>query len=178
MSIEKDLIKIEDHITNSYKDIWKKYYKINHKGRLFRSKLFLLSLKLFSNTVDNKTIKLASAFEIIHIGSLIHDEIIEDNSLYANNCPSYKWDNKISILTGDYILSRVITFLLKDVERNIFEDIFNSVLIKCEGGILKIKKNSAPETEEKEYLEVIEKGTASLTSTCCSSGVKAAGNKG
>jgi len=172
--IRDDLERVENYLLDSYKNIWEEYYKINYRGRLFRASLFLLFLKLFQGKSDIKAIKLAGALEIIHLASLIHDEIVEDDSLYARATPSYKWDNKVSILVADYIFSRVVTFLLEELDRSVFKDIFDSIIIKCEGGVSKVKINSTPETDEEAYFKVIEKGTASLTSVCCVTGVKMA----
>lgn len=173
-SIEKEIKGIEEALFILLNN-WDSYLKFNYREKPFRSVLFLLSFRLFSMEKNDLIFNLATGLEKINLASLLHDNIVDDGSFRASLNHSYKKNNKVMILIADYILSDVLSFLLREVDGNISLPIFNSVLNMCEGGLLKIKINNSPDTLEEEYFHTIRKGKASLCSVCCQAGAELGG---
>ena len=88
-------------------------YALKNKGKQLRPVLCLLSAKLFSNP-NKLSITAASLIEMIHVATLIHDDIVDDSPT-RRGWPSVKsvWKNKISLLMGDYFFSQALTNMIK-----------------------------------------------------------------
>jgi len=182
MSFEINLIKEElEAVKNNIKGLIDKLgsenFPSHYRGDMFRAIVFFLSLKLFNGKIDTSAIELATVIEEIYLASLLHDEIIDDNTKKAAINTDYKKRNKTSILIADYILSIVITFLLRDNKPSIYGPVINAILSMCEGGLLKLKLSSSLDTEERDYIYTIEKGFASITSVSAMAGAIITGAK-
>ncbi|MEQ8221627.1 MAG: polyprenyl synthetase family protein [Candidatus Eremiobacterota bacterium] len=175
MSFKINLIKEElEAVKNNIKGLIDKFgsenFPSHYRGDMFRAIVFFLSLKLFNGKVDTSAIELATVMEEIYLASLLHDEIVDDNTKKAAINIDYKKRNKTSILIADYILSIVITFLLRDDKPSIYGPVISAILSMCEGGLLKLKLSSSLDTEERDYIYTIEKGFASITSVSAMAG--------
>ena len=93
----KDSIKSDVNLVNIVIN-----YILKNKGKQLRPILCLLSAKLFCNP-NQSTITAASLIEMIHVATLVHDDIVDD-SPERRGWPSVKlvWKNKISLLMGDF----------------------------------------------------------------------------
>ncbi|MEQ8188170.1 MAG: polyprenyl synthetase family protein [Candidatus Eremiobacterota bacterium] len=175
MSFEIGLIKEElEAVKNNIKGLTGKFgaenFPSDYGGEMFRAVIFFLSLKLLNGKIDVFAIELATVMEEIYLASLLHDQIVDDNTKKAALNINYKKKNKTSILIADYILSIVITFLLHEDKPSIYEPVINAILSMCEGGLLKLKLSSSLATEEQDYIHTIEKGFASITSVAAMAG--------
>lgn len=178
--IEDDLQKVEhllhEIVESEIKEIPLIYsYTLKAGGKRFRPALVLLSSKLFSGDNDNKIIKLSTASEVVHMASLIHDDVIDDNNLRRGILtPNYKWGNKMAVFVADYILLNTLLFLLKEFNSNVIDPLFRAISKMCEGELLQIKTGGDLNIRETDYIEIIDKKTASLISACCEIGARAA----
>lgn len=138
-------------------------------GKRLRPALFLLSSKA-CNFSGNQDINLACALELIHTATLIHDDVIDEATLRRNKQTlNSRYDNKLSVLLGDYLYSKAVSLIIADGDKKIMETIANTVSQICEGEILQtLKVNTL--LEEIEYLNIVEKKTASFFSACCKIG--------
>lgn len=123
-------------------------------------------LFLFANAILGKTneniIKLASAVEIIHNATLIHDDII-DNALIrrGHTTINKKYDSKLSIIAGDFLLSIAINILNSIKNPSIIKNFSNCLISLCKGEINQyFSKQETPTI--KEYIEKSKNKTASL----------------
>lgn len=150
-------------------------------GKRLRPALVLLSAKSVNNIEKPDTeqfVKMATAIELIHSASLIHDDII-DKSKYRRHrlTLNKKYGNHIAVLVGDILYSQFISLLISLKTDNIEQqERLGKILCSitknmCFGEIYeyKIKKDrNNPSLDE--YLEVIENKTASLFSGSCQVG--------
>lgn len=76
-------------------------------GKLLRPGLLLLSARFGKNGIQDKHYKLAAALEMLHVATLIHDDIIDDSPL-RRGLPSVhsRYGKKNAVLIGDFLLSR------------------------------------------------------------------------
>ncbi len=79
------------------------------KGKRLRPRLSLLSAKICGD-INVKTYKVASLLEILHVATLVHDDVVDESDL-RRGWPSVGriWKNKLSILVGDYLFSKALT---------------------------------------------------------------------
>ena len=84
-------------------------YLCKHKGKMLRPKLAIYTANLIDKAND-KTYSVASLVEMIHVATLIHDDIV-DESYIRRGWPTISkvWKNKISVLVGDYLFSKALT---------------------------------------------------------------------
>ena len=153
-------------------------YIMEGSGKKLRPILTILAAKLFGN-VTEATFYAAFSLELLHTASLVHDDVVDD-TLERRGRPSVnaRWNNKISVLTGDYILSKSLNsaYLTKDID--IMGAISNIGMILPDGELLQLANNHQSAITEKEYFKIIDKKTAMLFATCTLVGGISAGVKG
>ena len=145
-------------------------YLIKNKGKSFRPILTLLCSRLCGQPTIN-TYKAAAMIELLHVATLIHDDIVDDAKTRRGK-PSIKqiWKNKISVLMGDYILSKALINMvsLKDFEAL---DLISKTAEKLSAGeILQMEKSITRNMTKNIYYDMINQKTASLISSSCELG--------
>ena len=145
-------------------------YLIKNKGKSFRPILTLLCSRLCGQPTIN-TYKAAAMMELLHVATLIHDDIVDDAKIRRGK-PSIKqiWKNKISVLMGDYILSKALINMvsLKDFEAL---DLISKTAEKLSAGeILQMEKSITRNMTKNIYYDMINQKTASLISSSCELG--------
>ena len=134
-------------------------------GKRIRPTLTLLFSKLFGYHFGNRHIELASCVELIHMASILHDDVVDESKLRrgkttANNV----WGNKSSILVGDYLFSKSFQIMVNDSDFTVMKTIANASQSLAKGEVMQLSlANNLDATEEK-YLKVIEGKTAGLFS--------------
>lgn len=130
-------------------------------GKMIRSKIGLLFLK--SNNIDaEEYLPLLSATELIHLSSLLHDDVIDNDELRrGKQSIRSEYNNKTSVIFGDIILSNALNLILSYGSTELVT-LFNKTLNSmCRGEIMQYAKtNSIPSVEE--YIEKSRLKTASL----------------
>jgi len=145
-------------------------YILKSGGKRLRPALLILSSRACNFNGKNRSINLACAVELIHTATLIHDDVIDGSTLRRDRQTlNSKYDNKLSILVGDYLYSKAVFLIIGDGDKRIMETMAVTVSQICEGEVLQtLKANSLP--QEDEYLNMVNKKTASFFSACCKIG--------
>ena len=145
-------------------------YIIRRKGKKVRPVLVLLSAGL-CGSINEQSYRGAALVEILHTATLIHDDVIDEADT-RRGFPSINgiWKNKISILMGDYLLSRGLLLCLDNDDFRFLKITSTAVKRMSEGEIHQIQKSRQLDTDEATYLRIIGDKTASLLSTCCEIG--------
>jgi octaprenyl-diphosphate synthase len=143
-------------------------------GKRLRPALVLLSAKATSNnglSHDNKLAKIASAVEMIHFASLVHDDII-DHAVVRHNKPSInqRWGQEISIALGDYLYSKAFEIIASCGNIDMLYCISQATSMMCEGELAQVCARDSISLMKKQYLSIIEKKTASLFAASCKVG--------
>lgn len=128
------------------------FYKALTKGTKPTEKIFLI----------------AEISELIHTASLVHDDII-DNSLIRRGKPTTnsKWDNAVTVISGDFMFARAAVNLGK-IANNDITALFASVLENlCDGEISQVDKKFSTEIDWDYYYDKTYKKTASLFEAAC-----------
>lgn len=133
-------------------------------SKFIRSKLAILYLKSQNIEIKNEINKVLAAGEIIHNASLLHDDVI-DNAETRRNFETFakKFNSKVSILAGDYLLAQAIEKILSLNNLEILEKFKNCTKRMTEAEIKQFfLRGVLPSNQE--YLEICKGKTASLFS--------------
>jgi len=154
-------------------------FMINRKGKQVRPILVLLFAKMYSSeNLTEKSYRSAIISELIHSATLIHDDIVDDSSLRRGFLSlNVLWNNKISVLVGDYLLSKSLLLCIDNEDFDLLKIISIAVKEMSEGELLQIQKSRNINITEDEYFELTLKKTASLFSACCKLGLASTGLK-
>src|SRR2546425_10237229 len=145
-------------------------HALGSPGKRLRTALTLLSGKLNSYRFD-KLLPLSVAFEMVHLATLIHDDIV-DNALTRRGNPTVNalWGNNIAILLGDYYFAKTAG-LIADINENRIDHLFSdTVATVCEGTIMEMMTAGRIDLTIESYYEKINHKTACLIAACCKGG--------
>lgn len=163
----KTKVPLLDHITN---------YILRRKGKQLRPVLVFLSAKI-SGEPNQSTYTAAALIELLHTATLIHDDVVDDSyerrgffSIYA------LWKNKISVLVGDYLLSKGLLLAVDKREYQLLEIVSEAVKEMSEGELVQIQKARRLNITEEDYFSIIRKKTATLMIACAASGASSVTN--
>ena len=154
-------------------------YILNRKGKQIRPILVLLFAKMFSKgALNEKSYRAANLVELIHTASLIHDDIVDDSNIRRNFLTiNALWKNKISVLVGDFFLSKALLLSTENKDYDLLNEVSTAVKEISEGELFQIQKSKNFNLSEEDYILLISKKTASLFSCCCKLGSISSGNK-
>jgi octaprenyl-diphosphate synthase len=145
------------------------HYIIRRKGKQMRPMFIFLTAKMLRKVTD-QTYDAASLVELLHTATLVHDDVVDDaNERRGFFSVNALWKNKVAVLVGDYMLSRVLLLSIEKQNLRLLEIIARSVREMSEGELLQIEKARRLDITEEVYFEVIRQKTASLIATCCES---------
>lgn len=133
----------------------------SQKGKQIRPVFTLLCAKLCGKINDN-TLRIAAGYETLHTASLIHDDVV-DNTLQRRNQPSVNalFDNKVSVLAGDYLLSKAIRFIADTNCPELFKILCSLSQTLAEGELLQLQHAFSIPSEDN-YIDIIRRKTAIL----------------
>ncbi|NTU98221.1 MAG: polyprenyl synthetase family protein [Chlorobiaceae bacterium] len=149
-------------------------YVLRQQGKQIRPSMVLLSAKICGG-VEERSYRAAIMVELLHSATLIHDDVV-DGAEMRRGIPSINalWKNKISVLIGDYLLSKGLLYSLEHKDYGFLHIVSDAVRRMSEGEILQIQKTRSLDITEKDYLSVISDKTASLISAACAMGALSA----
>ncbi|TNF21672.1 MAG: polyprenyl synthetase family protein [Rhodobacteraceae bacterium] len=110
-------------------------------------------------------IKLAATVEFIHTATLLHDDVV-DESAQRRGRPTANllWDNKSSVLVGDYLFARAFQLMVEPGDLRVLDILSNAAATIAEGEVLQLSAAQNLATDEGIYLQVIRGKTAALFS--------------
>ncbi len=140
-------------------------------GKRIRPMLVILSGKLIAPDSPQNSALVASSFELVHVASLLHDDVIDDASLRRGHpAPNMTIGNKRSILLGDYLMLKSLDLLLSPEFSHLVPLVISTIneMILGEGLELQYCKNLAISVETS--LEINRLKTAVLFANACKAG--------
>ncbi len=110
-----------------------------------------------------RIISMGTAIEFIHTATLLHDDVI-DNAQLRRGRPSCNaiWDNKSSVLVGDFLYCQASSLIARDGDLKILKCITDATASTTEGEVLEITKSRDLQLGEVEYFKIIEFKTGML----------------
>lgn len=136
-------------------------YTETQKGKQVRPIFALLCGKLCGE-INKDTLNIAAGYETLHTASLIHDDVV-DNTMKRRNAPSVNalFDNRVSVLSGDYLLSKAMRFISETRNPELFSILCTLGQTLAEGELLQLQHAYSIPTED-EYIDIIRRKTAVL----------------
>ena len=150
-------------------------YLADSSGKRIRPALALLSAK-YCGEVTEATIALGAALEMIHVATLIHDDIIDNSEIRRKQKTlNFKWGNEVSVLMGDYVFAASFYLMAKKLPKDVLGSLADTTNIICRGEISETFHRFNAGLTEAQYLEVIREKTASLFAASCRTGAMLTG---
>ncbi len=150
-------------------------YVFDTKGKRVRPVLVYLASRLFGEPTKSTHLA-AILIEIMHTATLLHDDVVDEAKLRrAKPTINEKWDNKVAVLTGDYLFARAMKIATDEKEHRLFDIITPAIMSLSVGELQQMSNNSEFNTILDKYFEVIGNKTASLISVCCECGAYTSG---
>ncbi len=121
-------------------------------------------------------VHLAATVEFIHTATLLHDDVV-DESAQRRGRPTANllWDNKSSVLVGDYLFSRSFQLMVETGSLRVLDILANASATIAEGEVLQLTAAQDLATSEAVYLQVVRGKTAALFSAATEVGGVIAG---
>jgi len=152
-------------------------YLLEGGGKRIRPALHLLSFRL-CNGKGNRAIPVAAALEFLHNATLLHDDVVDGADLRrGKQAANLRYGNQQSVLTGDFLVTRVFGILVEDGDLDLLSLIADITARMAEGEALELSLTSSDVPDEKHYLEVISEKTAVLFAASCEAAAILAGVK-
>ncbi|WP_037276550.1 polyprenyl synthetase family protein [Roseovarius mucosus] len=121
-------------------------------------------------------VHLAATVEFIHTATLLHDDVV-DESAQRRGRPTANllWDNKSSVLVGDYLFARAFQLMVEPGSLRVLDILSNASATIAEGEVLQLSAAQDLATTEEIYLQVVRGKTAALFSAATEVGGVIAG---
>lgn len=144
------------------------------KGKMMRPILTLLIAKLVGK-INESTYYAAISLETLHTASLVHDDVVdESDKRRGQSSVNAIYDNKVSVLVGDYMLSTSLVNASLTQDIRLVELIARLGLELSEGEVIQLSNTDASDFSEEVYFDIIRKKTAALFATAAEAGALSA----
>src|SRR5271163_5138316 len=143
-------------------------------GKRLRPILVLLASQLVGEVTDG-SIRMAAVVEMIHTATLVHDDVI-DIAKTRRGRPSSNaiWGNHTCVLAGDWLYMQAFQVALRERNFHILDVLISLTQMMVEGELLQLERLDRIDNSETDYMELVDRKTASLFSACARLGAVAA----
>src|SRR3989442_3438573 len=149
---------------------------LSTRGKMVRPALVCLSAGA-SGGAGEARLWLAAAVELIHVASLIHDDIIDQSEVRRGvSTVNVQWGNQIAVLLGDYLFAKAFDLLSRIRHPDVAPTLAVATVKMSQAEIMQIKYGQEPHDDESVDFQVIAGKTAHLFSAPCRAGGLVAGN--
>lgn len=151
-------------------------FLLESPGKRIRPALVFLSERAASagrsSTCDHRgLIEIATAVELIHIASLIHDDVLDGATMrHSRATINARYGDDVSIVLGDYIYSKAFQLIGKCGNADIFDCMSEAIHSMCEGELIHVCQRRNLDLSKDSYIVIAKKKTASLFAACCHAG--------
>ncbi|EGA89638.1 heptaprenyl diphosphate synthase component II [Planococcus donghaensis MPA1U2] len=144
-------------------------------GKRIRPVFVLLAGKFGNYNVDVMK-QVAVPLELIHMASLVHDDVIDDSEIRRGQ-PTVKaqWNNSVAMYTGDFILARALEHITEIESPRVHEILSKTLIEVCRGEIIQIQDKYRLDQNLRDYFRRIKRKTALLISSSCELGALVSG---
>lgn len=139
-------------------------------GKRLRPLLTLASANLCGYRGEHHVL-LAATVEFIHTATLLHDDVVDESEQRRGRpTANLLWDNKSSVLVGDYLFSRSFQLMVETGNMQALGILANASAVIAEGEVLQLSAAQNLATDEAIYLQVVRGKTAALFAAACEVG--------
>ncbi|MBP6029892.1 MAG: polyprenyl synthetase family protein [Sphingobium sp.] len=136
-------------------------------GKRMRPMLTLACARLIQYT-GTRHHKLSAAVEFIHTATLLHDDVVDGSGMRrGRKTANIIWGNSASVLVGDFLFSRSFELMVEDGSLKVLKILSNASAVIAEGEVNQLSAQRRIETDEEQYLDIINAKTAVLFAAAC-----------
>ena len=147
-------------------------------GKRLRPLLTLAAARLCGYEGEHH-LRLAATVEFIHTATLLHDDVVDESQRRRGRpTANLLWDNKSSVLVGDYLFARAFQLMVETGTLRVLDILANASAVIAEGEVLQLTAASDLATDEATYLQVVRGKTAALFAAAAEVGGVIAGGAG
>ena len=144
-------------------------------GKRLRPMLTLAAARMLGYGGDHH-IRLAATVEFIHTATLLHDDVVDESERRRGRpTANLLWDNKSSVLVGDYLFARSFQLMVETGSLRVLDILADASATIAEGEVLQLTAAQNLATDEGIYLQVVRGKTAALFAAACEVGGVIAG---
>lgn len=142
------------------------------RGKQLRAALVLLCGEASGNTTDEHA-KVAAIVEMIHLATLVHDDILDGAEVRRRvACVNQRWNNQVAVLLGDFLYARAFG-LSTTLSSGLCSRLLSETTARlCVGEIEQSTRRYDFELSQEEYERIAGAKTASLYSAACELGAR------
>ncbi|MGJ7044969.1 heptaprenyl diphosphate synthase [Thermoanaerobacterium thermosulfurigenes] len=138
--------------------------------------LLVIAIARMGEYSEEKIIPIAASIEIMHMATLIHDDIIDDSKMRrGQKSVQSKYGKETAVFTGDFLFSQAFNLIADIISKENLKLIAKGVKAICEGEIEQFDNRYNLDLSIKKYLKRIYRKTALLFAISCESGASQAG---
>ena len=142
-------------------------FLLQRNGKMMRPVLVLLVAKSLRQDIPTSIYHLASAVELVHQGSLIHDDVVDESETRrGQTSANAAFDNRLAVLLGDYIVSKSLQEVVETQNLECVNAISALIGTLSEGEITQLDVLNSDTLSEEAYFDIITGKTASLFTAC------------
>src|SRR5580692_527017 len=144
-------------------------------GKRLRPILVLLASKLVGGVTDG-SVRMAAVVEMIHAATLVHDDVI-DIAETRRGRPSSNtiWGNHTCVLAGDWLYMQAFQMAVRERNFHVLDLLITLTQMMVEGELLQLELIGKVHISEADYMELVDRKTASLFSACARFGAMMGG---
>jgi octaprenyl-diphosphate synthase len=151
------------------------HYLHSSGGKRLRPALLLLSSRLVGDGGE-AAIRLAAVVEMIHAATLVHDDVIDvAETRRGRPSPNVLWGNHTAVLAGDWLYMEAFQIALEQRNFSILDILLRLTQTMVEGELLQLERLGSMTVTEADYMDLVDRKTASLFSACARLGALTAG---
>ncbi len=137
-------------------------------GKRIRPVMVLMSSRLCGYDGEDRHIAHSCVVEFLHTATLLHDDVIDSSPKRRGNpSANSKWGNEVCVLVGDFLFAKSFDIMAHDGDSRMLRILSDTCLRMAEGEVLQQVNVCNLKLTEDEYVNIIERKTAALLSTCC-----------
>ena len=134
-------------------------------GKRIRPIILLLASECVGQ-IDDNTLAAACAIEFLHTESVIHDDIIDNETLRRRKDPFHiKYGYNTSVLTGDFVLGLILSIASRINNPRVTKNLATTAMMMSEGEVIESRLETSEDITFDDYLKVIEYKTATAFET-------------
>lgn len=170
-SVESEMVQVEAEMQRAVQTLTPRLmesagYFLGCSGKRIRPLITILAAKL-GDADSTAVVKIAAALELVHLGSLVHDDIVDQSSLRRGR-PSInaRFGNKTAVLLGDFLFARALG-LAREVGLDAVQVVSSVIGSLVEGELTQLESSFDTSVTLNDYYGRIRQKTAWFLAECC-----------
>lgn len=149
-----------------------------YRGKRVRPALLFLFGRALGD-VGAEHVRVAAAAELVHVATLIHDDILDEASVRRQvPTPNALWGNERSVLLGDWVFAKAFDFVCGTGDLAVVRRLVATSRLVCQGEMLQICHRHDLTVGEGRYLDLVRQKTGTLFAFCSEMGAYLSGARG